>query len=178
MLEDTTPPKISSYSLTSDLPSNRPSAPRKGKRRAWLWVTIAILVLALVMTGLFVRAQLILRAEKKAAEAKQKEDPLAQAQEQRRVLLDELGKMIVLPTDEEPTLATVTDLNELKNQPFFANAQLGDKAFFYDRSKVIILYRPNEHKIIEAITELQTVQPEPTTPPAETPATSTPPEGN
>ncbi len=55
----------------------------------------------------------------------------------------------MLPQDEQPTIATVTDLAKLQGQPFFANAQVGDKVLIYSRAGKVILYRPGENKIIE-----------------------------
>ena len=42
-------------------------------------------------------------------------------------ILEKLGKLVVLPTNETPTIATVTDVDKLSGQPFFRNAQNGDK---------------------------------------------------
>ena len=64
-------------------------------------------------------------------------------------LLAEVGKLMVLPENEQPTIATVTDLEKLKDQPFFAKAQVGDKVLIYTSAKKAILYRPTENKIIE-----------------------------
>ncbi len=56
-----------------------------------------------------------------------KENPQKISQEEAQGLIDKVGKLIVLPKDETPTIATVTDPDALKNQTFFANAQKGDK---------------------------------------------------
>lgn len=64
-------------------------------------------------------------------------------------LVAAVGQLMVLPTDEQPTIATVTDLEKLKDQPFFANAQIGDKVLIYTSAKKAILYRSSENKIIE-----------------------------
>ena len=52
-----------------------------------------------------------------------------QASEQKdaQALIAELEKIVVLPTGEEPTIATITDPEKLKDQPFFANAKAGYK---------------------------------------------------
>lgn len=69
----------------------------------------------------------------------------------------QVGKLIVLPEDEDPTIATVSNLAELKGQPFFANATVGDKVLIYARAKKAILYSPLQHKIVE-IAPLNTSQ--------------------
>jgi hypothetical protein len=64
-------------------------------------------------------------------------------------LVDDVGKVLVLPTDETPTIATVTDPTKLKSQPFFANAQTGDKVLIYQKAQKAILWRPSTSKVIE-----------------------------
>lgn len=59
------------------------------------------------------------------------------------------GKHALLPTDETPTLATVTDPDKLKNQSFFDQAIRDDKVLIYNQAKRAILYRPSLDKIIE-----------------------------
>lgn len=64
------------------------------------------------------------------------------------VLLTEVKKLIVLP-DEQPTVATVSDVDKLRDQPFFASAQNGDKVLIFTNAKKAILYRPSAHLIID-----------------------------
>lgn len=64
-------------------------------------------------------------------------------------LLVEVGKLMELPTDEEPTVATVMDKEQLKDQAFFAKAENGDKLIVYIGSKKAILYRPSIKKIVD-----------------------------
>ncbi len=78
-----------------------------------------------------------------------KENPQQAAQESTQDLIAEVAKLIVLPTDEMPTVATVSDLSRLKNQPFFAHATVGDKVLIYTKAKKAILYNPPSGKIIE-----------------------------
>lgn len=64
-------------------------------------------------------------------------------------ILDKVGKLIDLPTDEEPTVATVTDKEKLKEQKFFSKAENDDKVIIFVKSQKAILYRPAWNKVIE-----------------------------
>lgn len=73
----------------------------------------------------------------------------AQAQAEVDMLISEVGKLIALPTDEKPTVATITDAEKLKEQLFFKNAMKDDKVLIYTKAKKAILYRPSEKKVVE-----------------------------
>lgn len=81
--------------------------------------------------------------------AKIKENPQAVAQEETQRLIEQVGRLIVLPQDEAPTVATISDVEKLKDQPFFANAQNGYKILIYTKAKKAILYDPVSNKIVE-----------------------------
>ncbi|MBI2627214.1 MAG: hypothetical protein HYW77_03145 [Parcubacteria group bacterium] len=70
-------------------------------------------------------------------------------QEETLKLIASVSKLIILPEGETPTVATVSDLEALKSQPFFINAQIGDKVLIYTNLRKAILYRPAENKIVE-----------------------------
>ena len=74
-------------------------------------------------------------------------DAIAQAEAQ--AVMEQVGRLIVLPTDEMPTIATVSDPELLKDQPFFANAKSGDRVLLFAKAKKAILYDPAADKIIE-----------------------------
>ena len=76
-------------------------------------------------------------------------DPQKQAQQEMRDIVAQVGNLMVLPEGEDPTIATVADVEKLKDQPFFANAVLGDKVLLYTTAKKAILFRPSADKIIE-----------------------------
>lgn len=78
-----------------------------------------------------------------------KKDPNKVAQAEVQTVLEAVGKLIVLPEGEQPTLATVTDPEKLKDQPFFASAKTGYKVLIYTNAKKAILYNPEENKIVE-----------------------------
>ena len=60
-----------------------------------------------------------------------------------------VGKLILLPIDEEATIATVSDLQKLRDQLFFKNAKNGDVVLMYAKAKRAILFNPDLNKIIE-----------------------------
>jgi len=60
----------------------------------------------------------------------------------------EVGKSISLP-EEVPTVAEVTDLENLTGQVFFEKAAEGDKVLIYADAKKVILYRPVEKRVVE-----------------------------
>lgn len=79
------------------------------------------------------------------------QDPNKVSQEEITKLIAQVGKLIVLPEGETPTLATVADPLKLKGQAFFANAKKGDKVLIYTNAKKAILYNPGLNKIIEVV---------------------------
>lgn len=64
-------------------------------------------------------------------------------------MVEKIRSLIVLPEDEEPTVAIVDNLERLKDQPFFKNAKVGDRVFIFNNAKKAILYDPIANKIIE-----------------------------
>jgi hypothetical protein len=64
-------------------------------------------------------------------------------------LVEKVGKLMSLPTDEKPTVATVSDSTKLGSQPFFKSAKNGDRVLIYASEKKAILYRPSENRIID-----------------------------
>ncbi len=76
-------------------------------------------------------------------------DPQKQAQADAEALIGKVSALIVLPSEEKPTIATVSDTEKLKDQPFFANAKSGDKVLIYTQAKKAVLYNPESNKIVE-----------------------------
>jgi hypothetical protein len=71
-----------------------------------------------------------------------------------------VGKLILLPSGETPTIMTVTDKQKLTGQQFFANAKNGDKVLIYEKAKKAFLYDPVADKIIE-VSPILTASPSP-----------------
>ncbi len=76
-------------------------------------------------------------------------DPAEVNQKEITYIVSRVSKLMVLPSDEIPTLATVSDPEKLKDQPFFARAKIGDKVLVYIKSQKAILYNPEDNKIVE-----------------------------
>ncbi|TXG77943.1 hypothetical protein E6Q11_01930 [Candidatus Dojkabacteria bacterium] len=103
-----------------------------------------------------------------------RQSPKVQSAEEIKNLKEEIGAIFELPTDEEPTLATVTDREKLAEQPFFQKAENGDKVLIYSNSGRAVLYRPSAKKIID-VTTVNVTKPEPEVP-VETPSVAPSPE--
>ena len=106
---------------------------------------LVLLVLALIV-GLGYTGSRYMDAKK---EINRLSDPQAAAQEANAALIAEVGLVTELPANESPTIATVSDVEKLKEQPFFANAQNGDKVLIYPEAKKAYMYRPSTKKIVE-----------------------------
>lgn len=134
-------------------------APRKG----FLSAKNIVMGLAAIVLAVAVAASVYFYMQYYQAQQLLKNPNLA-AQQQTKDLLAAVGKLIDLPKNETPTIATVSDVSKLKDQPFFANAQNGDKVLIYTNAKKAILYRPSENKIIDVapVNIGQTATPTPT----------------
>ncbi len=101
----------------------------------------------------------------------------AQVTSETEALISDISKLIDLPKDEKPTIATVSDAEKIKSQVFFAKAVNGDKVLIYTNAKKAILYRPSEKRIIEvgAVNINQQPQPSALPSPSASPITSSTP---
>ncbi len=76
-------------------------------------------------------------------------NPAGISEDQVEETVADVRKVLLLPADETPTLATVADPSKLKDQIFFANAETGDIVLIYANSKKAILWRPSTKQVIE-----------------------------
>ena len=74
-----------------------------------------------------------------------------QIQKQQQVIaedakvLKQLGKIMALPEDVQPTMAIITDIDALKEgQPFFADAKNGDRLIIYPEIAIVYDYKANK----------------------------------
>jgi hypothetical protein len=100
-------------------------------------------------------------------------NPEITAQEEVSRIVGKIGQFLELPSDEQPTVATVLDKDKLKDQPFFAKAENGDKVVIYSKAMKAILYRESANKIIE-VAPIQITQPPEASASPEASATPTP----
>ena len=112
-----------------------------GKKAALPAFIVIALVIAIVPSVYFYTKYQETKRELQKTPAGQKEETAK--------IVALVAKLLVLPTGEEPTLASVTDKEKLKDQPFFAKAENGDKVLIYTEAKKAILYRPSQHIIVE-----------------------------
>lgn len=139
---DTPEPEVVANEAVVEQPV--PIARKRGLSRVVI-AFIVIIVVALI-AGLI----LVLRDRNhlKGGVSKLSQSQVNSADEAKQ-LHEEVSKLMELPTDEVPTVATVVDADKVKNQAFFAHAQNGDKVLLYAKSSKAILYRPSTQKIIE-----------------------------
>lgn len=122
-----------------------PSSSEENKKRGGKWILTLVAALVILAVGVYGGTYLV----------KQKPTwfglPLGteQAQAEMEALIARVSKLMILPTNEVPTIATVTDISAVKDQMFFQNAQNGDKVLIYQSAGKAILYRESENKIIE-----------------------------
>lgn len=78
-----------------------------------------------------------------------KNNPKDAAQEEIKNLINKVSKLYLIPSDEDPTIATVSDPTVLKDQSFFTLSEKGDKVLIFTKAGKAVLYRPSINKIIE-----------------------------
>jgi len=106
----------------------------------WLILILTVLVIGGVLTSAFFYMQY-------KRTRSQLNDSTVLSDSEVTQLTTTVGKLIELPQGEIPTVATVTDVELLKDQPFFARAQQGDRVLIYKTAKKAILYDPVANRI-------------------------------
>lgn len=77
-----------------------------------------------------------------------KQNPNAVSQETTKRIVQKVSQLYALPKDEEPTIAEVKDKDKLKEQAFFKDASNGDYILIYTKTKIALLYREKENKLM------------------------------
>lgn len=128
----------------------------EAKQRMFKVVVPVVAIIAVVLAGYFYSQVRAL-----------KQNPQAVAQKEVEALVARVSKLVVLPADEVPTVATVSDPEALKDQAFFAKAEKGDKVLIYAEAKKAVLYSVLMNKIID-VAPLNIGQQKAVTPPKTT----------
>lgn len=123
---------------------NMPGRNKSGKRV----LIISLIALVLIAVGGYL-AYSRNQINKLKQENSRLQNPQEASKAEAEELKKEVSKLIELPTDESPTIATVVDASKLKEQAFFANAENGDRVLLFPKAKKAVLYRPSTKKIIE-----------------------------
>lgn len=111
---------------------------KRDKKTTTLIVLVAVLIIVLLgVAGFFAKSYYDLR-----------QNPNKAAEDETKRLVEKVGKLYQLPTDETPVVAKVQDKEKLKDQPFFKNAENGDELLIYQGAKMAIIYREKENKLI------------------------------
>ena len=76
-------------------------------------------------------------------------NPIEIGRAEDKQIISDVGKLLVLPKDETPTIVTVVDKSKLKNQKFFDKSENGDKVLIFLKTRKAILYRPSSNKIVD-----------------------------
>lgn len=156
---------------------------KKSKKKSALIIVLTLVLLALI--GLTVWKFIDLRNENNQLRSELNStteelttlrdelisDPngaIERSQEERTAAILELvGKLYELPEGETPTIATVQDVEKLRDQPFFEGARNGDILIVFDESSTAILFRPDENRLVKVgPINVQSETPSPATAPA------------
>jgi hypothetical protein len=106
------------------------------------WVLVLPSLLALMIAGIFYW---------KWQGARQDPKKFLEQQSKREIeaVVAKVGKLLVLPQDEMPTVLTIENRDDLDtSQEFLSLAENGDKLLLYQDSKKAILYRPRTNQIV------------------------------
>ena len=109
------------------------------KKSSKLTIVLSVLLVLAALTALYYYRQF----------ANLKKNPQQVAQQETADVVKLVSRHLILPEGEDPTLATVTDTEKLKDQAFFAHAKVGDKVLIYTNARKAILYNPSSDKLIE-----------------------------
>jgi hypothetical protein len=119
-------------------PPQRKVAGQNRNMKAWQIIAIIVFGVTLAVAGYFFWQYRQLSQNPTLAASRASAD-----------ILTKVGKLAVLPTGEEPTIATINDPQAFKDQPFFASAKKGDVLLLYTTAKKAYLYDPALNKIVD-----------------------------
>ena len=128
-----------------------PPLPKKSRRKKFVLIFSFVIFILVIAVGILYYSYRVRSKTSPKDNSPELTEQISEAIEDRDEVTEltaEVGKIMLLP-DETPILATVTDLEKVKEQDFFSKAQLGDKVLVYMEAKKAILYRPSAKLIVE-----------------------------
>ena len=143
--ESVSPETVSSESKETSLSSDPLPTHEKPSKMNMKRVGIVILILAVVAVIASIPALYFYTQYK---QMQTKLNPTAAAQAHVSSLLAQVGKLMLLPANEVPTVYQVTDISKLKNEAFFFFFLYGDEVLIYGKARKAIIYRPSTRKIV------------------------------
>lgn len=157
------PPKAAPVAAPAPVPPAMPPAPARAPRKGWrtrTWVALACAALIIFGTSAWFGysayvggfgGSYVAQGASAATATDQKAEVAA--------IVAKVGRLIDLPQGETPTIATVSDLQKLQNEPFFAKAKQGDIVLIYTGAQEAYLYDPVQDKLVE-VAPITTGQPQ------------------
>lgn len=122
--------------------TNEQKPEQKAGRKRFLAAVISMLALFAVIISIGLAFNFYLKAQRLESQMRSGEESEVQK------VVTEVGNLMILPKDEDPTVATISDVEKLRGQAFFADAKNGDKVLIYAKAEKAILYDPVQKKIV------------------------------
>lgn len=107
--------------------------------------TIAIVMTLLAIVGFATAGYFYTQMQNTNSAQKAKEESAKKIEDLRA----EVGKIIQLP-DEKPVVLDVTDIEKIKEQPFFKDAKVGNKVLLFPTARKAVIYDTQEKKIVNS----------------------------
>lgn len=125
---------------------------RGEKNRLLLIIKIFLIILIpIILISIGYRIYTYVSAVKQINNTTVGADVFGSVKNETEALVEKVGLLINLPTNETPSVATVTNKDQVKDQPGFKNAENGDKTLIYTKANKIILYRPSTNELIDVM---------------------------
>ena len=119
--------------------------PSKGN----LFVKVILILFVLSLIALFASLLSHRRISKEIARLSTPTGQKELAKKEIDELVKKVSKLIILPTDETPTVATVNDADDLsKSQTFYKGSSNGDKVLIYFKAQKAYIYSPTKDVLI------------------------------
>ena len=129
--------------------ANSPAVTQRSSAPSWPYYLRRVIKsrVFLVTLGVIIAALPSVYFYNVSKQAEQK--PTTSSLQTTAAVIKQVSRHILLPSGEQPTVATVSDASKVRNQAFFTNSASGDKVLVYAQAKKAYLYRPSIDRIIE-----------------------------